>query len=198
MAGLAGNVLGEGISPLQRGTDYRPRISGTQEDETPHERNNQRAEYSRIEFRVHIRRHVPECLRYPVILGGRVAVHNDRGHIVHLAPVESASFCGPFCRRTSQFRCYRGPGFLKSPADSVGQPCMASNTSTGKKRRRRRRRLTDKIRSALARAASLGRRDVTEQRGSLYQARVEEELGHRRQRRVRDTHVEPRQARGSR
>ena len=75
---------------------------------------------------------------------------------------------------------------------------MASNTSTGKKRRRRRRRRTDKIRSALARAASLGRRDVTEQLGSLYQARLEEELGHRRQRRVRDTHVEPRQARGSR
>ena len=54
---------------------------------------------------------------------------------------------------------------------------------TRKKRQRRRRRLTDKIRAALARAASLGRRDVTEQLGNLYQARVEEELGRGRRRR---------------
>ena len=69
---------------------------------------------------------------------------------------------------------------------------------TRKKRQRRRRRLTDKIRAALARAASLGRRDVTEQLGTLYQARVEEELGRGRRRRARDTHAEPRQARRSR
>ncbi len=69
---------------------------------------------------------------------------------------------------------------------------------TRKKRQRRRRRLTDKIRAAPARAASLGRRDVTEQLGNLYQARVEEELGRGRRRRMRDTHAEPRQARRSR
>ena len=63
---------------------------------------------------------------------------------------------------------------------------------TRKKRQRRRRRLTDKIRAAL------GRRDVTEQPGNLYQARVEEELGRGRRRRMRDTHAEPRQARRSR
>jgi hypothetical protein len=67
-----------------------------------------------------------------------------------------------------------------------------------KKRQRRRRRLTDKIRAALARAAALGRRDVTEQLGSLYQATVEEELGQGRQRRARDAGSEPRQARRSR
>ena len=55
-----------------------------------------------------------------------------------------------------------------------------------RKRRQRRRRLTDKIRAALARAAALGRRDVTEQLGSLYRARVEEELDRGRQRRARD------------
>ena len=60
-----------------------------------------------------------------------------------------------------------------------------------KKRGRRRRRLTDKIRAALARAAALGRRDVTEQLGGLYQARVEEELGRGRQRRARDAGAEP-------
>jgi hypothetical protein len=56
-----------------------------------------------------------------------------------------------------------------------------------RKKRQRRRRLTDKIRAALARAAALGRRDVTEQLGTLYQERVEEELGRGRQRRARDT-----------
>lgn len=58
----------------------------------------------------------------------------------------------------------------------------------GRKRRRRRRRLSDKIRAALARAAALGRRDVTEPLSSLYQATVEEELrrtGNRR--RTRDS-----------
>ena len=63
---------------------------------------------------------------------------------------------------------------------------------TKKKSSRRKRRLTDKIRAALARAAALGRRDVTEQLGGLYQARVEEELGHGRQRRARDVSDEPR------
>ena len=67
-----------------------------------------------------------------------------------------------------------------------------------KKRRQRRRRLTDKIRAALARAAALGRRDVTEQLGSLYQARVEEELGRGRKRRARDSGAELRPARRSR
>ena len=69
---------------------------------------------------------------------------------------------------------------------------------TRKKRQRRRRRLTDKIRAALARAASLGRRDVTEKLGNLYQARVEEELGQGRHRRARDAGPEPRQPRHSR
>ena len=63
---------------------------------------------------------------------------------------------------------------------------------TKKKSSRRKRRLTDKIRAALARAAALGRRDVTEQLGGLYQARVEEELGRGRQRRARDVSDEPR------
>ena len=63
-----------------------------------------------------------------------------------------------------------------------------------KKSSRRKRRLTDKIRAALARAAALGRRDVTEQLGGLYQARVEEELGRGRQRRARDISDEPRRS----
>ena len=61
-----------------------------------------------------------------------------------------------------------------------------------KKTSRRKRRLTDKIRAALARAASVGRHDVTEQLGGLYQARVEEELGGGQQRRARDASIEPR------
>ena len=69
--------------------------------------------------------------------------------------------------------------------------------SQRKKRGSRRRRLTDKIRAALARAAALGRRDVTEQLGGLYQARVEEELDRGRQRRSRDAGAEaPRARRG--
>lgn len=67
-----------------------------------------------------------------------------------------------------------------------------------KKRRQRRRRLTDKIRAALARAAALGRRDVTEQLGTLYRARVEEELDRGRQRRSRDASMELRQNRPKR
>lgn len=55
-----------------------------------------------------------------------------------------------------------------------------------KTKRQRGRRLTDRIRRALARAAAVGRRDVTEELGTLYQARVEEELGRGRQRRARD------------
>jgi hypothetical protein len=84
----------------------------------------------------------------------------------------------------------------KSTREAVDQTSRPSRSKvTGKKRQRRRRRLTDKIRAALARAASLGRRDVTEQLGTLYQARVEEELGHGRQRRARDAEPEPHQAR---
>jgi hypothetical protein len=67
-----------------------------------------------------------------------------------------------------------------------------------KKRRQRRRRLTDKIRAALARAAALGRRDVTEQLGTLYQARVEEELGAGGQRRARDPGADPNRPRRNR
>lgn len=63
--------------------------------------------------------------------------------------------------------------------------------SSRKKRHRRRRRLTDKIRAALARAATLGRRDVVEQLGSLYQERVEEELAHDWKRRARDPGFQP-------
>ena len=51
-----------------------------------------------------------------------------------------------------------------------------------------------KIRAALARAAALGRHDVTEQLGTLYQARVEEELDRGRQRRARDAAIRPRKA----
>jgi hypothetical protein len=72
-------------------------------------------------------------------------------------------------------------------------PDMAQSRSNGaggksvrKNKRQRGRRLTDRIRRALARAAALGRRDVTEELGTLYQARVEEELGRGRQRRSRD------------
>ena len=64
-------------------------------------------------------------------------------------------------------------------------------TSSRKKRRSRRRRLTDKIRAALARAATLGRRDVVEQLGSLYQERVQEELSGDSQRRARDPGFRP-------
>jgi hypothetical protein len=62
----------------------------------------------------------------------------------------------------------------------------ANGKPARKKRRQRRRRLTDKIRAALARAAALGRRDVTEQLGTLYQERVQEELGRGGHRRSRD------------
>jgi len=62
---------------------------------------------------------------------------------------------------------------------------------SSRKKRRRRRRLTDKIRAALARAATLGRRDVVEQLGSMYQERVEEELAHDWKRRARDPGFQP-------
>jgi len=83
------------------------------------------------------------------------------------------------------------------PRKSTRKSASSANRSSRarperKKSSRRRRRLTDKIRAALARAAALGRRDVTEQLGGLYQARVEEELGRGRQRRARDADVEPR------
>ena len=68
--------------------------------------------------------------------------------------------------------------------DKVAQPKRSK--SARKKRRRRGRRLTDKIRAALARAAAMGRRDVTAKLGNLYQEAVEEEMGHAWQRRIRD------------
>ena len=49
--------------------------------------------------------------------------------------------------------------------------------------------------AALARAAALGRRDVTEQLGTLYQERVEEELGRQWQRRARDPGFQARRSR---
>lgn len=55
-----------------------------------------------------------------------------------------------------------------------------------RRRRQRKRRLTDKIRAALARAATLGRRDMTQELKKLYEARVQEELDQGRQRRTRD------------
>jgi len=91
-----------------------------------------------------------------------------------------------------------GARFLKLGPDWVDQHCMSSEESTDKaaqpkrskssrkKRRRRGRRLTDKIRAALARAAAMGRRDVTQQLSSLYQEAVEEEMTHEWQRRGRD------------
>ena len=100
--------------------------------------------------------------------------------------------------RASQFRLPGGVEFLKLGSDRVDQPIMSSENATDKaaqpkrskssrkKRRRRGRRLTDKIRAALARAAAMGRRDVTAQLGNLYQEAVEEELGHEWQRRTRD------------
>jgi hypothetical protein len=80
----------------------------------------------------------------------------------------------------------------------AGSGRRAGTKPARKKRGQRRRRLTDKIRAALARAAALGRRDVTEQLGGLYQARVEEELGRGSQRRSRDAGVEPRPVRRNR
>ena len=66
---------------------------------------------------------------------------------------------------------------------------MSSDESTERTRpgrRRKRRRLSDKIRAALARAAALGRRDVTEQLSTLYQATVEEKVRRARRRRAPD------------
>jgi len=86
-----------------------------------------------------------------------------------------------------------------APRKSTRKSASSANRSSRarperKKSSRRRRRLTDKIRAALARAAALGRRDVTEQLGGLYQARVEEELDRGRHRRARDAGVEPRRS----
>ncbi len=82
---------------------------------------------------------------------------------------------------------------------TTSQPSRQARSKTArKKKRQRKRRLTDKIRAALARAATLGRHDVTEQLGTLYQARVEEELDGGRQRRARDADVRPRRASRSR
>ena len=77
---------------------------------------------------------------------------------------------------------------------STRSPSRSARAKPGTKKKssRRKRRLTDKIRAALARAAALGRRDVTEELGGLYQARVEEELGRGRQRRAQDVSDEPR------
>lgn len=78
---------------------------------------------------------------------------------------------------------------------TTSQPShQARSKSVRKKKRQRKRRLTDKIRAALARAATLGRHDVTEQLGTLYQARVEEELDGGRLRRARDAEAKPRKA----
>lgn len=68
--------------------------------------------------------------------------------------------------------------------DKVAQPKRSK--SARKKRRRRGRRLTDKIRAALARAAAMGRRDVTAKLSNIYQEAVEEEMSHAWQRRIRD------------
>ena len=83
------------------------------------------------------------------------------------------------------------------PGKSTRKGASSANRSSRARPERKkssRRRLTDKIRAALARAAALGRRDVTEQLGGLYQARVEEELARGRHRRARDARVEPRRS----
>lgn len=80
-----------------------------------------------------------------------------------------------------------------------GQASPGSAKRPHRRRRQRKRRLTDKIRAALARAAAQGRRDVTEQLGTLYRARVEEELDRGELRRARDRVAPPRRAlRGTR
>lgn len=126
-------------------------------------------------------------------------------------------FCGPIrgmCRnvpvRASHFRLPGRTGWLKPRAQVVDQVGMGAEKSAAesavrergktsrKKRRRRGRRLTDKIRAALARAATLGRRDVTEQLGTLYQERVEEELDQDWQRRARDPGFQLRRSRRGR
>lgn len=107
---------------------------------------------------------------------------------------------------------HSGSEFLKSRNQhvdqatmSAGKPSRGGDPSQGRskrphrRRRQRKRRLTDKIRAALARAAAQGRRDVTEQLGSLYRARVEEELDRGEHRRSRDGEIPPRRAlRGTR
>lgn len=58
-----------------------------------------------------------------------------------------------------------------------------------RKRRRRSRRLTDKIRSALARAAVLGRHDITAQLSLAYQAVMDAEKLKSRKRRAAETGI---------
>ena len=84
---------------------------------------------------------------------------------------------------------------IHKAVDSTSRRVLAKPARN--KRRRLRRRLTDKIRAALARAAALGRHDVTEQLGTIYRARVEEELGRGRQRRARDSDAPNRPTRRS-
>lgn len=76
--------------------------------------------------------------------------------------------------------------YMSSSSANDASARRARGKSTRRKRKSRRRRLTDKIRAALARAATLGRRDVVEQLGTLYQERVEEELARDWKRRSRD------------
>ena len=83
MAGLEQNMLGEGVSPLEFGADRYPRMSHGREDYASDQRNGQRAKNSRIELRIHVRSRVPGGLRWPSILRGRVAIHNDRVDKVH-------------------------------------------------------------------------------------------------------------------
>ncbi|MDX1431846.1 MAG: hypothetical protein R3286_05295 [Gammaproteobacteria bacterium] len=65
----------------------------------------------------------------------------------------------------------------------------AGNRSRKKRRRRRGRRLTDKIRAAIARAAALGRRDITAQLSLAYQAVMDAEKLKSRKRRAAETGI---------
>lgn len=64
-----------------------------------------------------------------------------------------------------------------------------------KPRPKRRRRLTDKIRAAIARAAALGRRDITAQLSLAYQAVMDAEKLKSRHRRAAETGVRKRPSR---
>lgn len=66
----------------------------------------------------------------------------------------------------------------------------------GRKRRpKRRRRLTDKIRAAIARAAALGRHDITAQLSVAYQAVMDAEKLKSLNRRAAETGVRKRSSR---
>ena len=65
----------------------------------------------------------------------------------------------------------------------------AGNRSHKRRGRRRRRRLTDKIRAAIARAAALGRHDITAQLSLAYQAVMDADKIRSRQRRAAETGV---------